>query len=285
MKVLLTGGTGYLGGFIDRALREAGHAVTHLSRRAPPDGQAWLPFELGAHPPALPPADALVHGAFSHLPGRYRGGEGDDPEGFLARNSDGSAALLEAAAAAGVGRAVFLSSRAVYGGYPDGTRLVETMPQRPDTLYGTMKAAVEAALAACFGANGTSLRVTGVYGRARPGGWHKWAGLFADFEAGLPVAPRRATEVHGDDMAAAICLALCADPLPATLNVSDLMVDRHDLLAQFAACRGLDVAPPPPAPGPGPAAMETDVLRALGWRPGGTARLSAFLAEVTQGPA
>ena len=57
----------------------------------------------------------FVHAAFEHVEGRYRGGEGDDPEGFRRANVEGSARLFEAARAAGVKRCVFLSSRAVYG--------------------------------------------------------------------------------------------------------------------------------------------------------------------------
>jgi UDP-glucose 4-epimerase len=41
--------------------------------------------------------DAVVHAAFDHLPGRYRGGEGDDPARFRRINLDGSVRLFESA--------------------------------------------------------------------------------------------------------------------------------------------------------------------------------------------
>ena len=47
----------------------------------------------------------LVHAALEHVPGRYRGGEGDDPPRFWQLNVDGSVALLAAAREAGVARA------------------------------------------------------------------------------------------------------------------------------------------------------------------------------------
>ena len=105
MRVLLTGATGIVGGFVVPALAAAGHEVLPLARRG-----AGLRWSLDAAPPPLPPAEALVHLAFAHKPGAYRGGEGDDPAGFLARNRDGSLALFDAARGAGVGRIVFLSA-------------------------------------------------------------------------------------------------------------------------------------------------------------------------------
>ncbi len=282
MKVLLTGGTGYLGGFVARALAARGDRIVHLSRRRPAEDAEWLPFDLAAPPRDLPAADALVHAAFDHVPGRYRGGEGDDPEGFLARNRDGSIALFAAARAAGIGRRVFLSTRAVYGTWPPGTALTEDLPPRPDTLYGEMKRDVECALAALAGAGdvAASLRITGVYGQALPNGWHKWAEMFAAFTAGETPPPRCGTEVHGADMAAAVTTVLDAPPgalAAGVFNVSDILLDRRDLLARLAPRKGIATPLPDAAPPPGPNVMACDRLAALGWRPGGMARLDAFL--------
>ena len=269
MRVLLTGGSGAVGAFVAPALAEAGHETIHLARRPPGPGAPFLPWSLADRSPDPPAADALVHLALAHAPGRYRGGEGDDPAAFLALNRDGTLALFDAARARGA-RVLLLSSRAVYGDARRGETLRETDPLAPDTLYGVLKAELEAA------AN-VALRATGVYGRPPDGGPHKWEGLFADFRAGRPVAPRRATEIHGADLAAAI-LALLADPAArGPFNASDLLLDRADLLAAVAARTGCAHPPPPPAPGPSPGAMATDRLRALGWRPGGPARLAGFL--------
>lgn len=283
MLILVTGGSGYLGGFIVAEALAAGDTVLHLSRRAPADGAPWLAFDLARPPPELPPADALVHAAFDHVPGRYRGGEGDDPEGFLARNREGSDALFAAARAAGVRRLVFLSSRAVYGPHPAGKRLTEDLELAPDTLYGAMKAAVEARLAARAGTKtcAVSLRITGVYGQARPGGWHKWAELFAEAAAGRRPSPRRGTEVHGADMAAAVRLALTAPTETVSgraFNVSDLDLDRADLLAALAETWEQPL--PLPERGAGGNVMDCRALAQLGWRPGGWTRLRSFLAAL-----
>ncbi|MFD2815453.1 NAD-dependent epimerase/dehydratase family protein [Paracoccus aerius] len=91
--------------------------------------------------------DALIHCAFAHAPGRYRGGEGDDPGGFLRLNRDGTRRLFDAAVRDGTGRIVFLSSRAVHDGYPAGAKLADDLPPRPANLYGQVKADAEAYLA------------------------------------------------------------------------------------------------------------------------------------------
>lgn len=261
MHVLLTGASGIAGRFLRPALLRAGHRVTCLGRR---DGDH--PWSLADLSPRLPAADALVHAAFAHRPGAYRGGEGDDPAGFLHLNLDGSRALF---AAAGPRRIVFLSSRAVYG---DGRRdvfLHEADTAEPDSLYGEMKLACEAAL----GPNGIALRATGIYG----GQDHKWRPLFADYLAGRPIAPRAGTEVHGEDLAAAVLVAL--EQGDGILNVSDLMLDRHDLLARLSSLTGCPHPLPPRASPPLPGRMATCRLRRLGWRPGGWPKLADFLEQ------
>ena len=182
-------------------------------------------------------------------------------------NIDGTRALFDAAQGMPI---VFLSSRAVYGDHRRGETLREEDEPAPDTLYGEVKLAAEYAL----GRRGASLRATGVYG-SRP---HKWEALFTDWLAGRPVASRIATEVHGCDLAAAIRLVLERD-IRGVFNVSDLLLDRHDLLSRLARLTGCRHALPPRADGTSPGIMATDRLRALGWVPGGEARLEAFLAS------
>jgi UDP-glucose 4-epimerase len=280
MRVLITGATGRVGRFVTADLLAAGHAVTLLGRRRPEAfaGAGWREWALGDEGP-LPPADALVHCALDHRPGLYRGGEGDDPEGFRRRNVAGSLALARSARAAGAARFVFLSSRAVYGDARAGV-LDETDACVPETLYGQAKLEVEVGLAALAGPGfrPVSLRATGVYGRCAGFADHKWDGLFADYLAGRSVAPRRSGEVHGADVASAVGLVLERET-PLVLNVADLMLDRHELLAGVAARTG-SPHPPPARAAAEPAAMATARLRGLGWRPGGAGRLERFLDEM-----
>lgn len=264
MHVLVTGANGIVGRFVVPALAAAGHRVTTLGRR--PGDHPW---DLADPAPRLPPADALVHLALAHVPGAYRGGEGDDPAAFRRLNLDGTRALFDAAGAA---RIVFLSSRAVYGDRRRGEFLKESDVAEPDTLYGEVKLLGEAAV----GTRGASLRATGIYG-GRP---HKWEGLFADYLAGRAITPRVATEVHGDDVAAAV-VALLGREETGAFNVSDLLLDRHDLLARVQALTGAAWPLPPRFAGEPPGRMATCRLRLLGWRPGGWGRLDEFLAGET----
>lgn len=283
MKIAITGGAGLVGRFVVEAALARGDQVCHLGRRLPADGffsgpVEHCPYALG-DAPDLSGFDAVVHCAFSHVPGRYRGGEGDDPQGFARKNLDGTVRLFGAAKACGVNRMFFLSSRAVYGNFSDGTPLSEDMEPRPTTLYGEVKHLAEQELAVLSDGrfNGYALRATGIYGPAGPGQLHKWADLFADFTQGRAIKPRKGTEVHGDDLASAIYTLMDAKPGP--YNLSDLVLDRHDLLAEVAKLTGC--AHPLPARAEGDVnVMTTDRIRALGWQPGGLAKLHADLPKM-----
>ncbi len=290
MRIAVTGASGFVGRFVVLAAQEAGHEVLALGRKPPPAGLLpgavkFRPFELGGAAPDITGCEAVVHAGFDHAPGRYRGGEGDDPAGFVSRNRDGSMALLAAAGAAGAGRFVFLSSRAVYGRQPPGLALTETTPPRPDTLYGEVKLAVEREVLAAR-LCGVVLRATGVYGPTRAGRPHKWAGLFADFARGAPIAARVGTEVHGADLAAAALLALESPRETvsgAVLNVSDILLDRRELLETYARVSGVAGEPPERADAARFNVMATDRLRALGWRPRGMGGLAPALREMLAG--
>ncbi len=298
MKVLVSGGTGTVGRFVVRTLFAAGHEVRVLARTPPPAGRLppGVEFVAGSLDPerdqtaAFADMDAFVHAAFDHVPGKYRGGEGNDPNSFRLRNLDGSVALFETAKRAGVHRVVFLSSRAAYGTQSPGRVLDETVVAHPDTVYGQVKHAAERALDALADerCTGVSLRVTGVYGPSAPGMPHKWSGLIADYLSGLNVAPRVATEVHGRDVAAAVRLMLEVEPSrlgDRLFNVSDLVLDRRDLLSMVRDATGC----PHPLPDRADAAslnvMAAGRLVRLGWQPGGRALLEetvAALPEVRQ---
>jgi UDP-glucose 4-epimerase len=290
MKVLVSGGTGVVGRYVVEDLLSAGYAVAVGGRTAPaPDlfskPVGFVPLTLDPdvdRRAAFDDAYFFVHCAFDHLPGKYRGGEGDDPDGFRRLNLDGTVRLLETARRAGIRRCIFLSSRAVYGDRPAGERLFETTEAVPNTLYGEVKLNAERALRSMSeqGFVGVSLRATGVYGDLHP---NKWQPLFDDYLQGRAVASRAGTEVHGRDLARAVRMMLeleSARVQGEAFNVSDILTDTREivsLLRQETDC-------PHPLPAPSRhsvvSVMDTAKIRALGWSGGGRDLLRSTIREL-----
>ena len=127
MKVLVTGGAGYVGGVSVDALLAAGHGVVVLDDLST------------GHRAAVPPEARLVQGSYGdeaavralieaegieavlHCAARSLVGESvHDPAKYYRDNVAGGVALLEAARTAGVRRLVFSSTASVYG-VPDST--------------------------------------------------------------------------------------------------------------------------------------------------------------------
>lgn len=304
MRVAITGATGYVGAFIADAARRAGHDLVVLGRRkpvSPSAGTAFQPWTLG-EAPDLSGIDALVHAAFAHVPGRFRGGEGSDPAGFLVANRDGSLRLIEIAKRAGISCVIQISSRAVLDGYPAGTLLTEDLPPRPTSLYGQVKAELEAALVTAISPDfaGISLRATGVYGAAEPGQAHKWSQLLNDLIDGKPIPSRVSTEIHGADLAQAVMLLLGnaasrnARPRgavprpgmmpPAICHASDIVLDHRDLALAVARLLGRDDIPAPPrSDARKVSVLDCTNLRRLGWEPRGFAALEHCLPSLVAG--
>ncbi len=290
-KVLVSGATGFVGRYIVEGLLSAGHNVLAAGRTPPPVGLFSRPveFEFLALDPqrdqrrSFAGIDAFIHGAFDHVPGRYRGGEGEDPEGFRHRNFDGTVRLFEEAKAQGVRHTIFLSSRAVYDGIPKGTALKEDMALSPSSLYGEVKLDAETALARLSSSDfaTASLRLTGVYGDLRP---NKWDGLFDNYRAGRPVPSRGGTEVHGRDVASAVQVLLDTDTRQTngqSFNVSDLLLDTRGILERIPAPPGAVL--PAAADTTSINIMDTQAIRSLGWRPGSEALFAETISALAAG--
>ena len=289
MRVALTGATGIVGRFVAARLAREGCDIVALSR-AESDRTGfdfpvtWIEGDVGnaaALRSLAQGADALVHCAFAHVAGRYRGGEGDDVEGFWDTDLLGGLRLLRTADDFDVGRIVILSSRAVFG-RPAATRVGDQHPPSPSTHYGALKVALES-LAGAYPRT-TCIRPTGVYGITHPPNQSKWFDMARDVVAGHPVTTARtSTEVHGDDVAGAIWLLLSVpetDVAGRAFNCSDLVLSTREIVERmYAAHGGVGGSPPtlPSEPPPPDNIMRCDGLRALGWRPGGRRRLRATI--------
>lgn len=279
--VAVTGASGYLGQFVVADLLGRGHRVrawrranSHVDGFPFADAIEWIEGGLGdatGDQGLLRGADALVHLAFAHVEGRYRGGEGDDLDGFYRHNLDGSRRLLAAARKLDVPRCVFLSSRAVYGKRLWDRPLDEHHPTAPDSYYGAYKLAVEAELAAHAAVDGwhtASLRCTGIYGEVVPAKRSKWASIIEDVVAGRRHGQSRGgTEVHGADVADAI-VRLLENPLARgqSFVCSDVFVTTR-AVARIAAPGAPALWPASPHPPLG--VLHCAALHRLGWQPRG----------------
>lgn len=283
--IALTGASGYVGHFVKDQLLAQGEQVRALTRRAPAAASPapqWLEGNLALQDGRQALCDALlegqrslVHCAFSHEPGRYRGGEGADPEQFWAANLLPTIALLEAARRQGLDRVVLMSSRAVMDGYAEqAIEIGDDQPPRPTTHYGALKAAEEA-LADHYSRNSSlcvcCLRLTGVYGVAEPIERSKWLELIAGALAGALTAARSGSEVHGQDVASAVALLLEQPEQMVrgrTFNCSDMVIS-HTQILQEAQRHTSRVLPLPDESPPPNVLLACPGLATLGWQPGG----------------
>lgn len=290
MICALTGATGYVGRFIVRRLTAEGVAIRAWRRLSSdltglPTSIEWIEGALGDEDAAqalVAGADMLVHAALEHLPGRYRGGEGDDPERFWQLNVDGSAMLLKAAREAGVRRAVVLSSRAVFGKAATGFLADDDKPS-PDTHYGAAKKELETFVKKFSeGWPVAALRPTGIYGIVEPTERSKWYSLVRAALNGTPVPARAGSEVHGDDVSQATWMLLQAKPEAVagrTFNCSDIIVSHREIVARVHAIAG--VSGPLPQEGEVPRGLlKTDALEELGMTFGGKARFEETVREL-----
>ena len=239
MRVAVTGATGIVGRFVVARLQAEGVAIRALVRASSDRGglPAEIRYVVGEMADAdsltalVDGVDAVVHCAYAHVPGRYRGGEAEDRFAFWRTNLLAGVELMERARLAGVKRLVLLSSRAVFGRDTPAADWVddETRPV-PDTHYGALKLALEAHASAFSSADGVcyaSLRPTGVYGITQPVESSKWFDLARSIVNGAALPPaRRATEVHGADVASAVWTMLTS---PAeTVGGEGVQLQRSD---------------------------------------------------------
>jgi UDP-glucose-4-epimerase GalE len=152
MSVLVTGGAGYIGSHMVKALVDAGHAVTAFDNLSTGhvDAVRGAPLVRGDLR-SRADIDAAFGGdrfdAVMHFAACcYVGESVEQPSKYYDNNVVGTLNLLEAMRAAGVGRLVFSSTCATYGN-PLRLPIDESHPQNPVNPYGVTKFAAERAMA------------------------------------------------------------------------------------------------------------------------------------------
>ena len=153
MKVLVTGGAGYIGSVVTAELKAAGHTVTvfdnlgHGYRESVPDGVEFVEGDLSNGRQLVELLKRRSIEAVLHFAASIEAGESMKvPERYFRNNTANTLSLLEAVIETGVNKLVFSSTAALYGD-PERTPIVETDTLKPTNAYGESKLLVEHMLA------------------------------------------------------------------------------------------------------------------------------------------
>ena len=175
---LLTGGAGYIGSHVARALIDDGQAVcvvddlsSGLAERVPDGVSLDVVDVLDTDALAAVMRERGVDGVVHFAAKKAAGESMSQALYYHQQNTGGMLSLLAAMAAAGVGRLVYSSSAAVYGEPVDDAPLTEHSPTTPTNPYGTSKLIGETMLRDVANASGLSwaaLRYFNVAGCGAP---------------------------------------------------------------------------------------------------------------------
>ncbi|HEX7268296.1 MAG TPA: UDP-glucose 4-epimerase GalE [Streptosporangiaceae bacterium] len=214
MRLLVTGGAGYIGSAVASLLADSGHEVVVLDdlstgyADAVPAAATFVRGTVRDDAQAVlsAGADAVLHFAAKSLVAESVA----NPALYWRHNLGGTLALLEAMRVTATARIVFSSTAAVYG-EPERMPIDEATPTRPGSPYGASKLAVDTALAEharMHGIGAVSLRYFNVAG-AHAGADGTWLGERHNPETHLipsilSVAlqdggPRPPVPIYGDD--------------------------------------------------------------------------------------
>jgi UDP-glucose 4-epimerase len=153
MRILVTGGAGYIGSTVAAQLLELGHRVVVIDdlrrghRGALPERVELVEGNVGEAQTlerafSAEPVDAVMHFAALAEVGESM----QAPEVYFHNNTSNTLRLIEAMLKHGVAKLVFSSTAAVFGS-PERSPIEETAPKRPTNPYGESKLMVEQMLA------------------------------------------------------------------------------------------------------------------------------------------
>ena len=179
MRILVTGGAGYIGSVAAHILLEKGYEVTVLDdlstgrRKLVPSAARFVEgsiLDKNAIQLALGECEAVIHFAAKSLVGESV----LKPEKYWSTNVTGTATLLAAMRGMGVKKLVFSSTAATYG-EPKSTPITEAAETKPTNPYGSSKLATDNMITSesiAYGLAAISLRYFNVAGAYRSkSGW------------------------------------------------------------------------------------------------------------------
>jgi len=287
LKVLVTGGAGFIGSHVADRLLADGHEVVILDDLSAGRVEHLQPnarfYQMDVHSPwidelfRIERPDAVVHQAAQASVRRSV----EDPVFDASVNVLGSAALLQASVHHGVRRFLFASTGGALYGDADVTPTPEDYPTLPVSPYGASKLAAEVYLRtfhAMYGLSYAALRYANVYGpRQNP---HGEAGVVAIFTRRLLGGEK--ARINGDgkqtrdfvyvgDVAEANSRALASDAV-GSFNVGTGI--ETDISTIFQLLKRLTSSNQPEEHGPPmPGEQRRSVVdarkieKALGWKP------------------
>jgi len=244
-RVLITGGSGFLGGHLAAAASAAGDDVTAaFHARRPESGPPvrWMPLDLEDEEGTIESVrrarpEIVLHAAAMAKPDDCA----REPERAERVNTGGSRAMARACAAVGA-RLVLVSTDLVFDGA--APPYAEDAPVRPLSLYGRTKLLAERAV--LEGAPDTAAaRVTLLYGRPAIGGTSFSETLRTSWEAGKTTAlftDQYRTMIGGANLAAAL-LELAHSDFRGLIHVGGSeRISRLEFGFRLAARLGVDPA-------------------------------------------
>lgn len=209
MKVMVTGGAGYIGSVVTEELVKDGHEVVVYDslykghREAVVKGAAFVQGDL-AHASTLRETlstyavEAVIHMAADSLVGESC----EEPARYYRNNLANGLVLLDAMRDTSVGRIVFSSTAATYG-EPEKQPIEETAPNRPTNPYGETKLAFEHAMRwyqQAYGIRFASLRYFNAAGAGdNCGEDHAHETHIIPIALQVAAGRREFVEVYGDD--------------------------------------------------------------------------------------
>jgi UDP-glucose 4-epimerase len=203
MRVLVTGGAGYIGSVVAAQLLAEGNEVVVVDDLSTghadsvPQGAVFHELPVSALDPVLGDwgIEAVMHFAAKSLVGE----SAQSPALYWRNNVVGTVALLDSMHAHGVDRIVFSSSAATYG-QVDEQPIREDAPAHPTSPYGSSKLAIDFALrdyARAYGMAAVSLRYFNVAGALHTTGGQSYGERHATETHLIPNALRSAAGTSG----------------------------------------------------------------------------------------